>query len=102
MKKLIIEIDTGDEQDDISIMNMFTVQISHMEKVDFRVDKLKTLTVEPCWETKFKGIRCLEDTEKCGFFKSVADERPSQCTWIKQEKAEHLYNLFINGKYDEM
>jgi len=53
--------------------------------------------VQPCHQTIFYGIVCLESDDEYGFFKNNNDVRPSQCTWIKKEKAEKLYRV-ITGK----
>jgi len=101
MEKIILEIDTGDEQDNIAIQNMFAVQTSLMEDVLFRKEgSPRVCKVKGCYEAEFEGIDCLEMENKVGFFKSENDIRPSQCTWIDKEKAEHLYKLFTKKKYE--
>ena len=54
--------------------------------------------VRGCRDSEFHGIECLESDTQYGFFKSVNDIRPSSCTWIDSEKAEHLFKLFANQK----
>ena len=58
-------------------------------------NKRQTFEVKPCHDSKFKGIACLEDDERYGFFKSDADIRPGHATWIKKEAAEKLSELLI-------
>lgn len=52
--------------------------------------------VEACWNTIFNGIECLESNKKYGFFKDDNDIRPSQCTWIKREECQRLWEEFRN------
>lgn len=65
------------------------------DEVNKIIDKNKrTIKVTPCHDSEFKGIPCLEDETRFGFFKSEADVRPGHAIWIDKEKAERLFELF--------
>jgi len=59
------------------------------------IEESKFHTVKPCHDAEFKGIECLEMEDKCGFFKSEADIRPGHAIWIRKDRAERLFNLFV-------
>lgn len=40
--------------------------------------------IKPCWSSEYKGIKCLENVDSYGLFKSENDRRPSSCKWIKK------------------
>lgn len=49
-----------------------------------------TFYVKPCWNSEYKGVKCLEMEDSYGFFTSKNDIRPSSCNWIKKNKVENL------------
>ncbi len=51
--------------------------------------------VKACRASEFNGIECLETDDQYGFFRSDVDIRPSSCTWISPDAAEHLFELFV-------
>ena len=60
----------------------------------------RTVKVKAVQQCVFKGkLSCLESEDQYGFFKSQADVRPSSCTWINKDDAEHLYNIFTTKEY---
>ncbi len=55
---------------------------------------VKTFTVKPCHNSKFKGIDCLESEDQYGFFNSEHDIRPGWCTWVNKKSVMKLYDIF--------
>jgi len=60
----------------------------------FKDEEVNEHTVRACHDSDFNGIRCLDDGERYGFFKSEEDQRPSSCTWIEKDEAYSLFEIF--------
>lgn len=56
-------------------------------------EEKKIHTIKPCRSSIFHGIECIESEEEFAFYKDERDRRPSSCSWIKKEYAEHLYKI---------
>ena len=56
--------------------------------IENNYSKIITHKVKPCWSSEYKGIKCLENEDSYGFFKSDIDRRPSSCIWVKKTENE--------------